>query len=115
MASCQASYGEKFTKGNLEIYFTADCESFVKPLGVYFEENNLIFDHPHSMQLTSSDMGSEDPGFILKMVQTDSKKPLPQNKQDHLTSLELELEQEVFFGANLKIVVCDENFIEINK
>lgn len=113
MFSCQASYGEKFTKGNLEIYFTEDCQAYVKPMADYFEQNNLIQDHPHSIQLTSSSMGSKNPGFIMKMIVSDIDKKIPIEQKFNIDVLEQDIKKQVYNDLNFRIEVCNENFVEI--
>ena len=84
LASCETSFGEKYTLGNLEIYFTPPgvSEKYVERLGAYFQANNLIQPNPHSVQLTS------DPySFVLKMVLDD---------------------------LNFRIEICNSNFVPLN-
>lgn len=111
--SCQTSFGEKYTRGNLEIYFTEEMKSYVEPTADYFESNDLIQDQPHSIQLTSSPMGSEHPGFIMKMVLTDPKKPIPANELRHVDELEKDLQEVIFKDPNFSIMLCNENFVEV--
>lgn len=114
LISCEASYGEKFTKGNLEIYYTDDCAAYVEPVANYFECNNLIQDQPHSIQLTSSSLGSEDPGFILKMIVSEKDKTIPEDQKYNIDVLERDLKKKVYNNSNFRIEICNENFVEIN-
>jgi hypothetical protein len=104
--SCNASYGEKYTIGNLEIFFTDDVSTkYVERLGVYFDENNLIQSQTHSVQLTS------DPKmFILKMVLNSSFTELPEDQHNSLELLEADIQTKVFEGLPFRIDVCDINF-----
>ncbi|MEX1003155.1 MAG: hypothetical protein WDZ35_13640 [Crocinitomicaceae bacterium] len=114
LTSCQATYGERYNRGNLEVYYTEEMKSYVIPTANYFEDNDLIReDKKHSIQLTSSKMDSENPSMILKMIVSDSEQEPPVYMDDHLDLLEADLKTEVFKGANFRIEVCNENFIEI--
>lgn len=115
MSSCQASFGEKYVRGNLEIYFTKEMKSYVETTADYFEENGLIQESKHSIQLTSSELGSENPGLILKMVESAPNTDIPSNQMNNISSLESELRDEVFLDPNFRIVICNENFVEIQK
>lgn len=113
-SSCQASYGEKYTLGNLEIYFTDEIsDDYVKKTGRYFEKNGLIHDKKYSIQLTSSSLGSDKPGFILKMVLSEGNNKLPESELNNLKLLEEDIKKEVFNNENFSIMVCNENFNEI--
>lgn len=114
LISCQASYGEKYTKGNLEIFYTEDCSKYVEPVADYFETNHLIQEKPHSIQLTSSSMGSENPGFIMKMIVTDNKQNIPEDQKYNISSLERDLKTKVYNDMNFRIEVCNENFVPID-
>jgi hypothetical protein len=113
ITSCQASFGEKYTRGNLEIYFTEEMKAYVEPTADYFESHGLIQDKPHSIQLTSSDLGSENPGFILKMIVSDPGKEIPENEKYNVQELENDLKEKVFQDPNFRISLCNENFVEI--
>ena len=113
MQSCQASFGEKYERGNLEIFYPKSMASFAEPLADYFEENDLIFDEVSSIQLGSSSLQDEEPTLYLKMVQNDANQGFSEEEFNNITLLEEDLKQEVFGGANFKIVLCNANFIEI--
>ena len=106
LLSCDASFGEKYTIGNLEIYFTKSVgKRFVVATGQYFNENDLIQDKQHSIQLTS------DPkGYILKMVLNDEYKSLPEEQNHNLELLEKDIQAFVFDTLNFRIEVCNANF-----
>jgi hypothetical protein len=113
--SCGASFGEKYERGNLEIFYTDEMKTYVEPLANYYEENNLIFDHKQSILLTSTTLGEDGGKFILKMV-AEKDKEIPLKKlNDNINSLEKHLIKEVFSGANLEIQICDENFVALKK
>lgn len=86
---------------------------YVEPTADYFEENGLIQNEVHSIQLTSSALGSENPGFILKMVVSDPSKKIPENKMYNVKMLEQDLREEVFHDPNFRISLCNENFVEL--
>ena len=90
-------------------------KAFVEPLADYFEANGLIFDHPHSVQLTSSNIEDNGGSIILKMVANQGKKEIPGNKMKNVTALENDLKQKVFEGANFRIAICNANFVEYNQ
>ena len=91
-------------------------ESFVVPLADYFEENNLIFDHPHSIQLTSTTLENEaERSIILKMVASEDKDEIPADKVKNIEMLEADINQKLFEGANFRIAVCNANFVEYEK
>lgn len=113
-ASCQTSFGEKYERGKLEIYFTEDVSKrYVEKTADYFEKNDLILDKKHSIQLTSSSLGSEDPGFILKMILNKNESELAAEDSVNLLLLEEDIKQKVFGGANFRIAICNENFVEL--
>lgn len=85
----------------------------MKKTGRYFEKNGLIQDKKHSIQLTSSSLGSENPGYILKMVLSEGKNKLPGSELNNLRLLEEDIKKEVFNNENFSIMVCNENFNEI--
>ena len=87
--------------------------SFSVPLADYFENNDLIFDEPSSIQLGSSDLLDEEPTLFLKMVQNDANQEFTEDQLKNVDLLEEDLKQEVFGGANFKIILCNANFIEI--
>ena len=98
----------------MEIYFTDDIsQDYVLKTADYFEKNDLILNHKHSIQLTSSSLGSEDPGFRLKMILNKDEKALPAEDSLNLSLLEEDIKEKVFDGANFRIIVCNENFEEI--
>ncbi|UKN02213.1 hypothetical protein K6119_01610 [Paracrocinitomix mangrovi] len=90
-------------------------KSFVEPLADYFEANNLIFEHKHSIQLTSTDMSEGEGSIILKMVQSSDIEEIPENEKENIQQLEEDLKEAVFLGANFRIAICNENFYEIEK
>ncbi len=111
LVSCEASFGEKYTVGNLEIYYTPPgvSEKYVEKLGSYFKANNLIQPTPHSVQLTS------DPySFVLKMVLDDRYNELPASQNHNLKLLEEDIKRVVFDGLNFRIEICNANFIPLN-
>jgi len=111
LGNCGASFGEKYTKGNLEIYYTQNVgEHYVIKLGDYFEQNDLIQPKKHSLQLTS-----DSKSFILKMVLNASYASLPEEQFENLSLLENEIKKSVFNDLNFRIEVCDINFNPIKK
>lgn len=88
-------------------------EPYVIPLANYFEDNSLIQEQPHSIQLSSSSMGSPEPGFILKMVVTSPGTKIPENEMVNISALESELKSVIFKGEPFKIKVCNENFVPL--
>lgn len=88
---------------------------YVEPTADYFEENKLIQDEKHSIQLTSSALGSERPGFVLKMIKTDSDEKLSESELSNVSALEKDLSEKVFMDPNFHIVLCNENFVEIEE
>lgn len=115
-SSCVKDLGKKYTRGNLEIYYTEEMEFFVEPLADYFEEHNLIFDHSHSIQLTSTTLeDDQDKSIILKMVASEDKEEIPAKEVKNIELLEEALKSEVFEGANFRIAVCNANFVEFEK
>ncbi|MBD3638498.1 MAG: hypothetical protein HUJ25_14190 [Crocinitomicaceae bacterium] len=113
VTSCQTSFGEKYTRGNLEIYYTEEMQSYVEPVADYFEQNNLIFEHTHSIMLTSSKLGDGEGSLILKMVANKDKDIPSDERKTNITLLEQDLKKEVFGNASFRIAVCDENFVEL--
>lgn len=114
MTSCQTSFGEKYERGNLEIYFTEDISKiYVEKTADYFEQNKLILEKQHSIQLTSSSLGSNDPGFILKMILNKNESKLAAEDSLNLQLLQADIRDKVFDGANFRIAVCNENFVEL--
>lgn len=108
---CSASFGEKYTLGNLEIYYTADNigEHLVIATGAYFRENDLILDHPHSIQLTS-----DESSYILNLVLEDPTQPIPEEARNNFNLLEDDIREKVFNGMNLKIQFCNANFVMVD-
>ena len=88
-------------------------KDYVIPTADYFEANGLIADKKHSIQLSSSSMGSENPGYRLKMVLSDGKKELPDGGEEQIRLLEEDLKEEIFKNRNISIVVCNENFVPV--
>ena len=111
LASCETSFGEKYTIGNLEIYYTPPgvSEKYVERLGAYFKTNNLIQPQQHTVQLTS------DPnGFVLKMVLDERYKELPASQLINFKLLEEDIKRVVFEDLNFRIEICNSNFIPLN-
>jgi hypothetical protein len=95
---------------NLEIYFTKEIgDRFVEGTAKYFDQNNLILDETHSIQITS-----DSESFILKMVLNDEYKSLPISQQKNLALLESDLKETVFEGLNFRIEVCNANFVPLS-
>tara|TARA_R110002050_G_scaffold49298_1_gene114638 strand:+ start:250 stop:594 length:345 start_codon:yes stop_codon:yes gene_type:complete len=110
-SSCGTSFGEKYTIGNLEIYFTEDISNrYVEGLGKYFNDHHLIQNETHSVQLTS-----DTESFILKMVLNDEYKSLPSAQKKNLELLTADLQHKVFRDLPFKIQICDMNFNPIEQ
>lgn len=106
ITSCGASFGEKYTVDNLEIYYTDEIAMhYVEDLANYFKTNKLIQPKKHSVQLTS-----DSNSFILKMILNEAYEKLPSQQQHNLELLTAELKASVFNGGNFRIEVCDINF-----
>ncbi len=84
-------------------------------VGTYFEENDLILDEKHSIQLTSDPMGAENPGFIINMILNNEYDELPLEQEENLRLLEEDLGRTVYPNLNFRIEICDENFVPLNK
>lgn len=108
---CGVSFGEKYTIGNLEIYFDAEAvaERYVESLGDYYVTNNLISDKTQSVQLLF-----DAESFTLNVVQSDTQHEIQANEQYNLDLLEEDIKQTVFNGMNFRIQVCNANFVPIN-
>ncbi|MEO9533160.1 MAG: hypothetical protein ABJG68_09500 [Crocinitomicaceae bacterium] len=111
--SCQASFGNRYERGNLEIFYPNTMVNFVEPLADYFEENDLIFDAPQSIQLGSSELQDEEPTLFLKMVQNDAHQEFTEDELKNVQLLEEDLQEKIFGNANFKIILCNGNFIPI--
>lgn len=106
MLSCKTDFGERYTIGNLEIYFTEDIsKKYVESVGEYFKENNLILDQKHAIQLTS-----DHESFILRMIIDPKLTSLPAEQKLTLKYLESDIKTKVFEGLNFRIEICDGNF-----
>ena len=106
MVSCKTDFGQRYTLGNLEIYFTPEVsKEYVEAMGRYFQENDLILDKKHAVQLTS-----DNKSFILRMVLNPQLVTFPQEQQPVLRNMETDMKQVVFDGLNFRIEVCDGNF-----
>ena len=108
--SCEASYGDKYTTGNLEIYYTpGEIErATVKKLGQYFEENDLILTHRHSVRIRKT-----GESHVLDMILNDKYETFPQDIEmiQYLSYLENELMSEVFSGdKKFRIQITDRYF-----
>ncbi len=112
--SCQTSFGDKYKKGNLEVYFDKGTKPFAEPIANYFHDNNLVGGTKQSIMLTSTSMGDseESQHFILKMIQTESNKKFDENELKQVELLEEDLEKSIF-NSELEIVLCTSNFLEI--
>lgn len=108
--ACSASFGEKYTFKNLEIYYTPPAvnERYVEGLAHYFNQHNLILPTKHSVQLTS-----DEESYVLKMVLDKKFKTFPADKTDDLKKMEASIKKEVFNDLNFKIVICNANFVPI--
>ena len=107
--SCQTDFGERYTVGNLEIYFTKDIsKKYVEGIGEFFKENNLILEKKHAVQLTA-----DNNSFILKMILKSGLTELPPTQKATLRLMESEIKEQVFDGLNFRIEVCDINFNKI--
>lgn len=108
--ACKTDLGDRYTVGNLEIYFTRDVSTqYVEATGDYFQQNNLILDTKHAVQLTS-----DNESFILRMILNPKLTRFPAEQQALLDSLEADIRREVFQGLHFRIEVCDGNFNPIN-
>ena len=79
-------------------------------LGEYFKKNDLILDHPHSIQLTSTALDDKNPGFVLKMIKEADQTELPENAKIAMQSLEEDIHHAIFDGYNFRIEVSDNQF-----
>lgn len=107
LIGCSASFGEKYTLGNLEIYYTSEnvSDRLVIATGAYFKENDLILDHPHSIQLTS-----DETSYLVRIVLEDPTEELTEIARINFQLLEDDLREKVFSGMNVKIELCNANF-----
>lgn len=112
VAGCSASFGEKYTYKQLEIYYTPPAvnERYVESLAQYFDQNNLLLEKKHSIQLTS-----DQESYVLKMVLNNQFNKFPEEKLDQINGLEQDIKEKVFNGLNFKIIICNENFIPLEK
>lgn len=110
LGSCTASFGEKYTFKNLEIYYTPPGvnERYVEGVANYFDEHDLILNKKHSIQLTS-----DEESFVMKMVLNNKYKALPSEQEVSLKALESDIKSTVFQGLNFRIEVCNANFVSI--
>ncbi len=110
-ASCNASFGEKYTLGNLEIYYTPENvpKRYVEALGEYFRKNDLILDHKHSVQLTG-----DEKSHILRMIETEEGAGFPAEERYQLDLLERDIKANVFNGLEFRIEICNANFVPLN-
>src|SRR5690606_20033840 len=110
LLSCTASFGEKYTLKNLDIYYTPPgvSERHVEKLARYFDENDLIQNKQHSIQLTS-----DHQSYIMKIVLDKEYKALHLDQSNSLVSLEKDIDTTVFDGLNFRIVVCTANLFPI--
>ena len=115
MASCLSDPGESYVRGNLTIFFTPEMKSYCEPLADYFEENNLIFDHEHSVQLTSTPIDEDGGSIVLKMIASEDKSEIPADEMVNIDLLEKDLTEKVFDGANFRIAICNANFVEYER
>jgi len=108
--SCSASFGEKYTLGNLEIYYTSEniSDRLVIATGAYFRENDLILDHPHSIQLTS-----DETSYLVNIVLEKPTEELTPLARINFKLLEDDLGEKVFNGMNVKIQLCNANFMVV--
>jgi hypothetical protein len=105
-SSCKTDFGERYTVGNLEIYFTPEVsKKYVEATAEYFRVNNLILDKKHAVQLTS-----DNKSFILRMVLNPQLTSFPSTQKPALKALEADIRSSVFEGHNFRIEVCDGNF-----
>lgn len=106
LASCEASYGDKYTTGNLEIYYASNIRiEFIEKTAAYFREHHLILDHKHSIQISR-----DQEGFILRMILNKKYSELPAGQQINLKLLEEDMKHVIFDDLNFRIEVTDENF-----
>ncbi len=107
LIGCTASFGEKYTFGNLEIYYTSEnvSDRLVIATGAYFKENDLILDHPHSIQLTSNETS-----YLVRIVLENPTEELTEIARINFQLLEDDLREKVFSDMNVKIELCNVNF-----
>ena len=112
-SACQTSFGDKYFRDNLEVYFDEGTKPFAEPLADYFFDNHLVGSGNQSIMITSTSLTSEisDQYFILKMIQNDAKKKFDISETNQIELLEQDLEKKVFF-SELEIVLCNSNFLE---
>lgn len=110
--SCNASFGEKYTLGNLEIYYTPNNvpKRYVEALGEYFRKNDLILDHTHSVQMTG-----DEKSHILRMIETKPGMGFPAEERYQLDLLESDIKEKVFNGLEFRIEICNANFVPLNQ
>ncbi|MGB1102171.1 MAG: hypothetical protein ACPG21_00940 [Crocinitomicaceae bacterium] len=110
LLACGASFGERLTYGNLSVYYAPRNVGieYAQGIGEYFQENDLIQDNAHAVQLTS-----DENGFILRMVLSDEFNELPDHQEYNLNLLEKAIQASVFDGLNFRIEVCNANFVPV--
>lgn len=112
LIACQTSYGEKYKREHLEIYFEKGLKNFAEPLADYFFDHHLVSGQAQSLQLVSSKLQESNEGTIyLKMIDNDNN--LSEIEKSELLKLEKEIREDVFLGANFEILPCNDNFIAI--
>lgn len=112
ISSCEASFGDKYTKGNLEIYFTPDIDKdYLPELSAYFFENELVSkDQKQSILLTS-----DNNSFILKMILDPKYKKVPEDLENNVLYLENDIKHTIFDDLNFRIEITDQYFNPIQK
>ena len=111
--ACEASYGDKYTIDNFELYYTEEVNPvYVQKTAEYFRDNDLIQEQKHSAQLSYIE---ETSTFKLKMILNNKHKKLPAEMVDDLLMLEEEMRTAIFDDLNFVIEVCDEEFNPIEK
>ncbi len=108
LISCEASFGDKYTIDNFEIYYTQEVnKKYVEKTGEYFRDHGLIQKQKHSVQL------SYDPKnalFKLKLILNSNYDKLPSEMIDDLLLLEDDMQSVIFDDLNFQLEVCDEHF-----
>lgn len=112
ICACEASYGDKYTIDNFELYYGENVNPvYVQKTAEYFRDNGLIQEQKHSAQLNYQEESST---FVLKMILNNRHKKLPIKMVDDLLLLEEDIRNSVFDDLNFEIQVCDEEFKPID-
>jgi hypothetical protein len=113
MFSCSKGYGTSYVQKNLTVYYTNNNDlNLVQKLADYWFSNGLIGTKAQTIRLITE--GKNNRQLQLIAVKNLDVKSLKFDDISKLQTLENELNQTIFKGNEVDVVLCNSRFIVTN-